>query len=260
MSIQLSLDGLSYSVFDPINNIFVAYGYRSVAEPDVHFAHHEELMLTNDIFKEPYRHVSISVESNGFTLVPNQLFDEEKTGELLTFAGHAPEADSHLMHDKIEMANAVLLYSIPNFLFHFLKVQFGSVSVMNAALPMVSAMLMKREKSQSREQIGIMLNAGKMTIAATRDNILQLCTEYSCNDVNDYVYMTMNAMQQMQFSANETQIGVGGALEPDDERVALLRRFARNVRLWSMPRYFDFDFTVDQPQRFANLFNMTLCE
>ncbi len=260
MSIQLSLDGLYYCVYDPVENLFVAYGYHAVAEPDMHFAKHEEIMLTHDIFGEKYKRVDVGIESEGFTMVPTQLFDEQKIRETLTFTGHEPSEDSHLAHDTIEVSGATLLYYVPNFLYRFLRMQFDEVRILNTATPMINAMLMKREAMQTRDLVNISMSTGKMVLAASHNNRLQLCTEYACHDVNDYVYMTMNAMQQLQFDANETQINVSGALDMGDERFALLQRFARNVKMTATPKYFDFDFDVEQPQRFNNLFNITLCE
>lgn len=259
LSIWIYPDGLSFSVFDPVQNEYVWHGHFSLPEPDLHFAAHEEIMLTRDVFRQEYRKVIVCYSSPDFTLVPKSLYDADKVAQLLSFSGHSPEKDCKILCDEIEMAGAKVIYPVPNFLYMFLCVQFQNLNIIHNITSLVQPLLMKRVISKSRATLSVEFSLGWVSIVATEANVLKICTSCRCRDVNDYVYMVMNALEQAKLNQADTNVIVSGDVQENDPRIELLRRFAHNVSVASLPDYFFYAFGVEEPQRFVNLFNMSLC-
>lgn len=259
LSIWISPDGLSFSVFDPVRNEYVRYGHFALSEPDTHYAKQEELMLTHDVFKFQYRQVVVSVATAEFTLVPRMLYDAHRADALLELTGHRPEKDSKMLSDELEMAGAVVVYALPSFLYFFLKVQFRNTKIMHSVTPLTAAILMKKDADSTKAVLSVDFRNGWMMMSAAEANVLKLCTACKCQDTNDYVYMVMNALEQTGLNGPDTKVVVSGDVMRNDPRVTLLSKFAHKVSLAQLPPYFDYAFGVDEPYRFVNLFNIPLC-
>ena len=101
MSIQLRLNGLSFAIFDPVTNSFVMLGNMDLDTPDYIYAKQEEFMLIEPIFKEHYKSIKIGIESSTFTMLPYDLYDEDKLIDLTEFVGIKPKEDVKILTDKI---------------------------------------------------------------------------------------------------------------------------------------------------------------
>lgn len=261
MSIRLYPDGLSFSVFDPVTNTFVAYGDHVLPEADMHYAKQEELMLTNDIFKAQYKGVLVSVHSDAFTMVPSALYRDESAPALLKFVGNEVPSDAKCLSDNIELASAVTVYALSPFLYYFLQTQFRcSVKVMHYTTPIIETMLAKRGANATKATINLSFSGGKVAITAIVADKLKLCNEHTCREATDMVYVVMYTIEQLGLSNDEVSVVVSGNIDAADERITLLQRYARNVSMAQLPSYFNYGFSVAEPHhKFYNLFIMSLC-
>lgn len=260
MSIQLSLDGLSFCALDPVTNVYMALGTVPFSEPDRTFAKHEQYILCNDLFARRFRKVLVSVESPAFSMIPNSLYDNERAAALLSLTGIKVRPDDKVLRNNIELANATTLFSVPNFLYFFLKNQFKSVEIYHSTTPTLTAMLLKKRGDSAECMLDVSICSDSMTVVAVRGNEILLCNRFYCKDNNDYVYMLLYLMSQLNFDVKTTPISLSGNVNATDERVKLLMRFSRLVSFAQAPSYFTYGFEqVDNVHRFNTLFLMPLC-
>ena len=235
-------------------------GAYDFGEVDMNFAKHEEMILRGEVFGKRFRKVIVSIESPAFVMMPNVLYSEDKTLQVLSVAGIKVGKNDSVLRNEIDAAGATTLFAIPNFLFYFLKTQFANPVILHGTTPVVSSMLLKRLSDKAETVVNVTLSEGCMTLVATERNELKLCNRFYCNDVNDYAYLTLFAMNQLGFDAAKTAVVVDGNIEEDDARVKTLRKFIVSVSLARLPEYFNYSFErPEDTHKFHSLFLMPLC-
>ncbi|MCQ2203848.1 MAG: DUF3822 family protein [Bacteroidales bacterium] len=260
MSIQMTLDGLSFSVYDPVRNSVVALGSTLFNTPDEQFAHHEEYLLKTDIFKDKFKKTIISIESRSFSILPKAVFDPEKAANVLSFIGCNIDKNDKRLFDKIEMANAVNVFAIPSFLYYFLQTQFNDFIMMHYTTPVVRTALMKRDTDNANAIAHVIYTGDGVTMVVVEQNTLKLCNKFKYNEINDLVYIIMFTLDQLGLNNDSTKIVISGDVDREDARAELIRRFAHNVSFAKLPDYLGYELKVPEPEhQFVNLFNMSIC-
>lgn len=260
LSGRLSTSGLSFCVLDPVSNTYVAYGAINLSEPDNHFARQEEMLVTNEIFANEYKEVIFSFDTEQFTIVPRMLYDEQRQNELMHFVGVDIHDDEMILSNNIELAGATSLFVMPQFLYYFLLSKWPEAKIFHTSTATIQSMLTKCTMTDVDSIITASFKNNALVLTATQNNMLKLCNAYRCRETNDYVYMIMNAIEQLELKADRTQIILEGDLQPDDEREMLIRRFAHRVQRASVPSFFNYAFdTPSNAYRLSNLFTTAIC-
>lgn len=264
MSIQLSLDGLSFCVLDPVTNTFLALHDVRFEAPDPSFAKHEEFLMRNRTFQLHFNKVAVTIESPAFTLMPIALYDDDNIRQLLALTGINVRDDDKVLRNNIDLAGATTAFAVPNFLYFFLRTQFKDVDIYHITTPVVNSLLLKRQGEAGGEQpegsVCAILNRESLTMVAACRGELRLCNRFYCRETTDYVYMVLFVLEQLGFDPQSTPIAICGDVTTLDPRVRELQRFARLAQIAPPPRFFNYGFAMTQePQKFNTLFLLSLC-
>lgn len=258
MSIQISLDGLSFCILDPVTNIFHSITDVRFDKQDTHFAQQEQYILGCNDLRRRYRKVLISIDSPAFTMMPLTLYDEQRVRSVLALTGINVDPDDKVLRNNIELANSTTVFTVPNFLYFFLKNQFPGAEIFHSTTPVVSSMLLKRQGDGP--QINVEFGPDNMTLIVVENNELKLCNRFYCREPLDYVYMLLYVADQLQIDIKSAMITVQGNVSYADARIRELKRFTRQVRMAEAPHFFSYAFAVpEQAHRFNSLFLMPLC-
>lgn len=260
--VQIRSMSIGYAVLDPILNTYVAYGYMPLKGEDIHYAQQEEYILKNDVFSLEYRKVIVVVDSPKKTLIPKSYFDTQKMGEVLKFVGFGINADEIIQNDEIELANTVVVYTLPKFLYFFLKSQFRQLEVRHSLTTEVGAMLLKHAAGDKESKLRVNVGNRWMDVILVKNNKLHLVNRFKTPSANDFVYNIVNLISQTRLNEKDVKIEVGGMISSEeDQKMVLLRRFVSNVELDSIPRYYTYDFIrPTEEYRYSTLFRIPTCE
>ncbi len=260
MSIQLSLDGLSFCILDPVTNVFHSLTEVSFDKEDVNFAQQEQYILSCPDMQRKFRKVLICIDSPAFSLMPTSLYDESHMRSVLAMTGINVANDDKILRNNIELANSTTAFTIPNFLYFFLKNQFAGAEIFHSTTPVISSMLLKRQGDALGTQMNVAFSTNDMTVVVAKDNELLLCNRFYCKEPLDYVYMLLYIADQLSLDIKTTQVTVHGRVSSDDIRIRQLRKFIRFIRMAPAPQYFSYGFAIpEQAHRYNTLFLMPLC-
>lgn len=261
MSIQLRLNGLSFAIFDPVTNSFVMLGNMDLDTPDYIYAKQEEFMLIEPIFKEHYKSIKIGIESSTFTMLPYDLYDEDKLIDLTEFVGIKPKEDVKILTDKIETISSVVLFPVPQFLYYFIHTQFSQATIIHTITPMIDCLLYKKESRNINNVVNIIFTSQGVTILASQNNRLKLCNEFRSQIATDLVYSILYTLDQLGMNNKQTKVSLSGDVDSNDERVKLLRRFVHNVTIAERPQFFNYNINITKNEhKYTTLYMMSLCE
>lgn len=260
MSIQLSLDGLSFCILDPVTNVFHSLTDVTFDKNDPNFAQQEQYILGCKEMRRKFRKILISVNSPAFTMVPLPLYDERRIRSVLAMAGINVGPDDKVLRNDVESANSTTVFTIPSFLYFFLKNQFCGAEIFHSTTPVVSSMLQKRQNGMHNPAVNVELCKDSMTLTVVDNDELKLCNRYYCRETLDYVYMLLYVIDQLQIDAKAATVTIQGSVQIDDERIRGVKKFLQNVHMAEAPNFFSYGFTVpEQAHKYNSLFLMPLC-
>ncbi len=260
--VQVRTMSVGYAVLDPMLNTFVAYGSLSLRNEDANYALQEEYILKQEILSLPYRQVTVVVDSPVRTVVPRPYFDSQRAIDLLRFVGCDVHSDDVVLNDDVMLANSVVVYAMPKFLYFFLKTQFKNLSIHHALTPEVGAMLLKHTSGELDAKLRVRVGRKYMDVILVKNNKLQLVNRFNIPSVNDFVYNIVNVFTQAGIKENEVRVEVGGAISSvEDPQIELLRRFVTDVQVDAIPQYYNYDFPhPEQEYRYSTIFRIPTCE
>lgn len=260
MSIQLRLDGLSFSILDPVTNQYLALSNLNLPQPDHNYALQEQHLLTNKTLNLHYRRVTITIDTPTYTLLPTPLYNPQRANTLLALNGIRPDNDHKTLTNNIEMANSTTIFTIPNFLYFFLQTQYPNAQILHSTTPIITSMLLKRQQQQTNAALHATLTPGAITLTAVKNNQLQLCNTYYCRETPDYTYITLYTLQQLNLNPNHTTLTISGNTPQNDPRITHLQQFLPNLHTTTLPNYFNYAFPAPpQPHRYNTLLLTPLC-
>lgn len=260
MSIQLSLDGLSFCILDPVTNVFHSITDVTFEENDPNFAQQEQYILGCKEMRRKFRKVLISINSPAFTLVPLPLYDERRIRSVLALTGINVCLDDKVLRNNVEAANSATVFTVPSFLYFFLKNQFSGAEIFHSTTPVISSMLQKRQNGLSGPAINVELGKDSMTLTAVDNDELKLCNRFYCRETLDYVYMLLYVMEQLNIDSITATVTIQGNVQFNDERIREMKKFVKNVRMAEAPNFFSYGFAIpENAHKFNTLFLMPLC-
>lgn len=260
MSIQLSLDGLSFCILDPVTNVFHSVTDVTFDKSDPNFALQEQYILNCKDMRRKYRKVLVSVDCPAFTMIPLPLYEEQKIRSVLALTGVKVSPEDKILRNNVEAANSTTVFTIPSFLYFFIKNQFNGVDIFHTTTPIVSYMLQKRQNGMPGPSINVELSHDSMTVTAVDNDELKLCNRFYCRETLDYVYMILCVIRQLHMDARTVVVTIHGNVRLNDERIRGMKRFIKNVQVAEAPNFFSYGFAIpEQAHKFNSLFLMPLC-
>ena len=261
LSIQLNLDGLCFSVFDSISNSFLLLESISLAGRDIHYARHEEIMLTHKILKARYKKVSVLFNTPKFTLVPASLYEAKNAEDLMLFCGRKAEPGDKIISNRMHLGEMVCLCYVPEYLYFLIRSQHEKAAIIQKEVPIIESLVLKREHSKKSDRLMLYFHDDEMTITVSKNGSIELCNTFGYSNMDNMVYYVLFAIDQLRLDAKQTSFEVSGDIEADDIRFMTLRKYVGDLKLTDRPVYFNYDFgRVSNQQQFYNLFNLMLCE
>ena len=126
LSIRLSADGFSFSVFNPLGEGELSFFDRKVEESLSLTANLKQTFREIEWLKHPYRRVNILMADKRFTLVPLEFFEDEQT-ETLFYHNHPKRENEIVQYNILRKNNAVVLFSMDKSARSFLCEQYPDV-------------------------------------------------------------------------------------------------------------------------------------
>jgi hypothetical protein len=235
LSIQVSLTGLSFCVFDTLNNKII-----SVKEINFDTFHKatkiEELFGTafseNPELKDSYDEILVIHNNNLSTFVPEPLFDENFLGSYLQYNTKVFETD-FFAFDEIPnyQLNAVYIpyVNINNFFID----QFGSFNYKHASSILVSKLLDTSKNNDDRKMI-VNFNSGHFEVVVVQNQKLLLFNSFDYQTSEDFLFYLLFTAEQLNMNPENFKLELLGTIADEDDIYKLAFKYIRNVSLFDV--------------------------
>lgn len=229
LSVQVSLNGLSFLITDPESRKPVFFTEKMLGHsttPEELLMEAEAVISSNDILNNPFAEVSVVYSTAIYSLVPSRFFDETKASEYLKFNSKIL-ANDYMAHDIIEGQDIVVVYvpfmNINNFFFE----KYGTFNYYHSVTVMLNAILEKEPDALPKMYLHFQKNCFDCVVI--KNGRLQLCNSYVYNTPEDFIYYTLFCMEQLDLNPENLRVFLCGEIEKDDNNYTIAYTYIRNL-------------------------------
>lgn len=259
ISIQVSLNGFSFCLFDILRNKFVMLrDYKLSGRDDELGKQVEEIILKDDFLGRPYHRYRLVYVFERNTLVPAGLFDPAVKDDYFTL-NYNLEDNYLVSNNRIMEPDSFLLFDVRKDLQDVLIKAFPEASLSHHIKPLLFACFNNARK-QNDKYIHINIEDTYFNIVVISDRKMEFINTFRYRNSSDIIYYLLFTFEKLGIGKKET-IHASGLIGKGGELYNNLSRYAGNIKLekpvgkWSLSYVFE---SIDL-HRYSNLFNILSC-
>jgi len=235
LSLQVSLTGLSFCVFDTLNNVIVSVKeihfdtFRKTTKIEELFA---DAFRDNPELKDSYDEILVIHNNNLSTFVPEPLFDENFLGSYLQYNTKVFETDFFAFDEitNYQMNTVYIPYvNINNFFID----QFGTFNYKHANSILVTKILDASKNKDDKKMI-VNFNPGHFEIIVVQNQKLLLFNSFDYQTPEDFLYYLLFTAEQLAMNPENFKLELLGTISEIDNFYQLAFKYIRNISFFDV--------------------------
>ena len=229
LSIQVSLSGLSFCVFDLITHKVIAFNEVAFSDNQVIEEQLWKAFVTFPILTNTYDEIVIIHKNHLNSFVPTSLFNENYLGSYLQYNVKVFESDL-FAYDKLstyEINNVYVPYVNIN---NFLLDQFQSFEYCNSNTILVKKLLDFSSKLAEKE-VFVHLQENHFEIVILKNQELVLFNSFEYQTIEDFIYYILFTFEQLQLNPEIVPLHLLGICNKEDEFFKIAYKYIKNCDL-----------------------------
>ncbi|MCD4773172.1 MAG: DUF3822 family protein [Bacteroidales bacterium] len=264
LSIQFSLDGFSFCIYNNENNKLIAlesYAFQELEDYRQLSSEINDLVHDKELLKRSYKKINIIFESPKSTLIPFQLFDKSELHSYLKF-NHNVENWEIIRFDSLKNLEAKNIYVIPKCINKTIKENFGSANISNFSSSLIESLLIKYKNQNLENKVFVNLRSNIFDIIIIEGKKLKLFNSFKFRTKEDFAYFLLFALEQLKFNPEEIELIFTGAIEKSSNLYEIIYKYIRNIAFIESNDLLRYSYIFDNIplHLYYNLLNINLCE
>lgn len=229
LSIQVSLDGFSFLVADPVEKKIVGLknSLLKISSDKLLSRRLKEWLDSEELLKNHFNLVRVLIYTDNFSLIPEDYFEREKQRNLSQVLFDKKPGFSFI-ENRIEHLNTTLFFPVSQDLLSVLN-QFFSKGF--EVIHPIYSLIETKIKTKKRNLSIILSTKNYFYLVVFVNNQLILANSFQTLHINDLVYNVLNTFQQLEVARYETDLFVAGAINQNTEIVNLLKPYFDKIDL-----------------------------
>ena len=228
LSIRLSADGFSFSVHQPIHPEDFYHAEYPVNVSYSMTANLKKMIQAKEELRHPYGQTNILIDTQRFTSIPFDLFEDEQT-DALFYHNFQPKDNETILCNILEKSNIALLFGMDKHAHQLLGEQFPRANIFACVCPLIEHFIQKSRESNVRN-LYVHFLPNRMNVLAFDKGKLLLINTFHCKQTSDQVYYILYVWQQLGFNQEKDQLYLTGKTGVSEELLTELTKFLRQVR------------------------------
>ena len=238
LSIRLSADGFSFSIYHPQNKDEHYEASYAVNSSYSLTANIKEMFVATDAFKYTYRQVNVLIDTQRYTPVPFDLFEDEHA-ETLFYHNFTKDDHEIVLCNILGKSNVALLFGMDKYAHQLLTEHFPKVHFFACISPIIEHLTIESRPSNCRKMYAH-FKKNKMEVLAFDKGKLLFTNMFHCKLTVDQVYYLLYIWQQLGFNQTKDQLELIGTFEKE-ALLTELHKFLKYVRLFPHQQTLSFD-------------------
>lgn len=227
LSIRLSTDGFSFSIYDPTTGNDVYFRTFPINTQRSMAANVKSFLAATEELKQKYRQINILVHSPRYTIVPLDIFEDESM-DYIFYQNVRERRNEIVLCNVLSNSSSVIIFSLDKLTHVFLSEQFPGARFFSSVSPQIEHLTL-RSKTGSEKKLYTNINRGSIDIIGFDKGKLQIVNTYSSPSSNDINYFILNIWQQLGFDQEKDELYITGLDEIRKEIMPYLKKYIKNL-------------------------------
>lgn len=233
LSIQVSLNGLSFCVLDTIGNTIIKSDrliFEKNLSPNELQKNLEQLVKTHNLGSSQFSEVVVVHSNNLFSLVPKSLFNVNELANYLKFNTKIL-ANDHIAYDELDNYDIVNVYvpfvNINNYVFDL----FGEFVYKHNGTVLIQALL--NNSGANKDPICyVHIEGHQMDITIITQKKLLFYNSFIITSKEDFIYYLLFTLEQLKLDTERTKLQLLGSIEEGDDMYNLCYKYIKDISLF----------------------------
>ncbi len=238
LSIRLSTDGFSFSVFNPHNNAGTLITDYPIDRSLSLTANLKNAFNEVECLQYNYLRVNILMAEQRVTYVPLEVFEDEQAEELFYY-NHPQQSNETILYNILSNNNLVVLFSIDKTTKNFLTEHFPNAKFFAQSTPLIDFFSSKSRLGNSRKIYAHLRKEGMEVFAYERGRVL-LANSFPCKESADQVYYLLYIWKELGLEQERDELHLTGKFGNKEYLVQELQKYVRQVFIMNPATNLDF--------------------
>ena len=263
LSIQISLNGLCYTVLDIPKGKYVLLKVHHffLKRPRLLFKHVNEAMELDDIFNHEFKSTEILYATRKFTLVPQSFYSKVSAEKYIWF-NNSEERGYVIGKNLFPKAGCWCIFDIPQNLSDFLSSKFPKVTLKHNFFPLVEGTLKRNRAYAGQCQVHLNFFRDHFEMIVILGSSLVFCNMFSYITDRDILYHVLLVFEQLKLSSETTELIVHGHLPQVSPVFHLFKKYVKQTSFARLDTTFQYSYTFAQlPEHYySSILSAYKCE
>ena len=233
LSIQLSLDGFSFCIYNKPSNsiaVFAKFEFPNTPTPFEHLNLVKQLYSQETLLKLKYTSVNVTHLNNLITQVPLPFFNKKNLKDYLQNTIKVLDND-YITYDEISNSEIVNVYipfvNINNFLIDM----YGTFIFKHSSTVLIETLL-NQYKNQGEDYCFVNVSNLNFELVVLKNKKLELFNCFSFKTKEDFIYYILFTAEQLNLNPEEFNLILLGDIEKESELYTILYQYIRNIKFY----------------------------
>ncbi|WP_339335347.1 MULTISPECIES: DUF3822 family protein [unclassified Croceitalea] len=247
LSIQISLNGLSFCITDTIRNSIIlsdSVSFKTEFTPYLVLKELKSQLGKHKILEQEFSEVLVVHKNNLFSLVPKTLFDEKELANYLKFNTKIL-ANDHIVYDELDNQDIVCVYvpftNINNYVFE----NFGEFIFKHSSTAILQTLLLQKPSSKSICYVHVAERELELVVLDQKKLLIYNQFEYRTKE--DFLYYVLFTFEQLQLDVSTTKLRLFGEVEEGDELFETCYTYIKKVSVF-LPKNNSYTFNEEDKE------------
>lgn len=234
LSIQVSLNGLSFCVFDTVSNTILSSDkvvFAKELTPYGVLKQLKQLLNVQNIENSQFSEVIVVHRNNLFGLVPKALFDPDELANYLKFNTKIL-ANDHLAYDELESYDMVNVYvpfvNINNYIYEL----YGDFTFKHNGTVMIESLL-NGHTNAKQPACYVYVHEKQIDVTIIAQKRLLLFNSFKFVTKEDFLYYLLFTLEQLKLDTESISLKLFGAIEEGDDIYEMCYRYVKHVCIFA---------------------------
>ena len=231
LSIRLSTDGFSFSIYDPIHEGTFSFFEKEIDASLSLTANLKQTYRELEWLNHPYKRVNVILTGKRFTLVPLELFEDEQA-ETLFYYNHPHKENETVQYNILKSHNIVVVFGMDRSAHLFISEHLPSARFYFQTSPLIEHFAVKSRLGNSKKLYASLRNDAIDLYGYERGHLL-LVNSFECKKTEDRIYYLLYTWNKLEFNQERDELHLTGLLKDKETLVRELRKFIQQVFIMS---------------------------
>lgn len=263
LSIQVSLNGFYFCIFDKTRKKYVAFKHINIKEnlqKNDFFDRIENIIKNDELLNNNNFHSSkLLYISNKSTIIPTSYFNKDDLIKYLKLNHHIDELDE-IHYKKFSYIDAYSVFTIPNYLANIFVNNFKGIKFYNQNIPFIDFAMFKHHNDTTK--INVNFNENTIDVAAIKNGELILYNNFPISNTNDATYYIMYVYKKLNLNIEDHCLFLSGLIDKSSPYYHDLQNYIRLINFEKKSDSYTNSYTFKNiyQHTFLNLQNLINCE